>query len=121
MTCDRDLSSSLTGPWNHPVPPAWLGTLARSAVVIRSVTGLAPARRASLVILLTPLAEPMAGGTGSAVATQPAQSGVPPWSWVLIFVAVAVVAAWMKRVSASSNPSPDPAYADAHRLLSELH
>jgi len=50
-----------------------------------------------------------------------AGSGVAPWTWVLIFIAVAVVAAWMKRVSIGQSTSPDPAYADAHRLLSELH
>jgi signal transduction histidine kinase len=48
-------------------------------------------------------------------------SGVQPWTWVLLFFAVAVVAAWMKRVSIGQSSSPDPAYADAHRLLSELH
>src|SRR3954452_20245320 len=50
-----------------------------------------------------------------------AGSGVASWTWVLIFIAVAVVAAWMKRVSIGQSTSPDPAYADAHRLLSELH
>src|SRR3954454_15425059 len=45
-----------------------------------------------------------------------AGSGVAPWTWVLIFIAVAVVAAWMKRVSIGQSTPPDPAYADAHRL-----
>jgi signal transduction histidine kinase len=42
--------------------------------------------------------------------------------WYALFFAVALVSAWMRRVIRSSQaPSPDPAYADAHRLLSELH
>ncbi len=81
---------------------------------------LVAAALASLVILLTTLlAEPSAPVTLGSLAE--GTSDVPQWTWVLIFVAVAVVAAWMRRVSATARPSPDPAYADAHRLLSELH
>jgi signal transduction histidine kinase len=41
--------------------------------------------------------------------------------WMGMYFAVALVAAWMRRVIRSQGPSTDPAYADAHRLLSELH
>src|SRR3712207_1160887 len=81
---------------------------------------LVAAALASLVILLTALVnDPSA--FGGLLGTAGGQTRVPPWTWVLIFVAVSIVAAWMRRVSTAARPSPDPAYADAHRLLSELH
>lgn len=52
-------------------------------------------------------------------ATMNTQLGLA--TWVPMFVAVALVAAWAKRVTNANRPTPDPAYADAHRLLSELH
>ena len=74
---------------------------------------------ASLVILLTAmLAEPQLPGCNSVLETE---HGVGSWMWVLIFVAVSLVAAWMRRVSYDHHQLADPAYADAHRLLSELH
>ena len=82
---------------------------------------LLAASLASLVILLTTmLAEPNASPLQWLTQTD---RGVASGTWLLIFVAVAVVAAWMRRVSttSASGSSPDPAYADAHRLLSELH
>ncbi|HEY6794064.1 MAG TPA: histidine kinase [Kineosporiaceae bacterium] len=41
--------------------------------------------------------------------------------WYALFFSVALVSAWMRRVVRSQAPGLDPAYADAHRLLSELH
>jgi signal transduction histidine kinase len=41
--------------------------------------------------------------------------------WISIFVAVGLVAAWARRVMLEDQSSAEPAYADAHRLLSELH
>jgi signal transduction histidine kinase len=41
--------------------------------------------------------------------------------WYALFFSVALVSAWMRRVIRSQTPGIDPAYADAHRLLSELH
>lgn len=77
---------------------------------------LVAAGLASTVLLLTALiADPTSLGSVSG------KDGVGPWMWTLIFVAVAVVAAWTKRVASPPAASPDPAYADAHRLLSELH
>jgi signal transduction histidine kinase len=82
---------------------------------------LVAAALASLVLLLTTLVTTTAPLSAGLPGTASSQGGVPQWTWVLIFVAVSVVAAWMRRVSATTRPSPDPAYADAHRLLSELH
>ena len=42
-------------------------------------------------------------------------------SWVIIFVAVGLLGAWMRRLRDETAPDSEPAYADAHRLLSELH
>lgn len=38
-----------------------------------------------------------------------------------IFIGVPAVGAWMRRIREESAPDGEPAYADAHRLLSELH
>jgi signal transduction histidine kinase len=48
-------------------------------------------------------------------------SQLTPAMWVPMLVAVTVVAAWSRRVIGVIAPSSEPAYADAHRLLSELH
>jgi hypothetical protein len=80
---------------------------------------LVAAGLASLVILLTAL---LADPTLPVLdALLPHDQDGGSWTWVLIFVAVSVVSAWMRRVSATGSTSPDPAYTDAHRLLSELH
>jgi signal transduction histidine kinase len=42
-------------------------------------------------------------------------------SWVFIFIAVGLLGAWVRRVREGSTVEGEPAYADAHRLLSELH
>ncbi|MEJ2578603.1 MAG: sensor histidine kinase [Kineosporiaceae bacterium] len=51
--------------------------------------------------------------------TMNAQLGLA--TWAPMFVAVALVAAWSRRIATSEQPASEPAYADAHRLLSELH
>jgi signal transduction histidine kinase len=42
-------------------------------------------------------------------------------AWLFIFVAVPAVGAWIRRIRTEVAPDSEPAYADAHRLLSELH
>jgi signal transduction histidine kinase len=42
-------------------------------------------------------------------------------AWVFIFLAVPTVGAWIRRIRNEVAPDSEPAYADAHRLLSELH
>jgi signal transduction histidine kinase len=48
-------------------------------------------------------------------------SRLMPAMWVPMLVAVTLVAAWSRRVIGNASTSAEPAYADAHRLLSELH
>ena len=42
-------------------------------------------------------------------------------AWLFIFVAVPAVGAWIRRIRDEVAPDSEPAYTDAHRLLSELH
>jgi signal transduction histidine kinase len=42
-------------------------------------------------------------------------------AWIFIFVAVPTMGAWIRRIRNETAPDSEPAYADAHRLLSELH
>lgn len=44
-----------------------------------------------------------------------------PAMWAPMLVAVTLVAAWSRRVIGNAAAPSEPAYADAHRLLSELH
>src|SRR3954452_25497037 len=134
-----------------PVPhtvPAWLQPLTEALAAALVVGALHGSADLFLPYILLPIATAgiaaglgaalVAGGLASLTLILPSLSGDPsghdllnlsagnarnvqPWSWVLIFMAVAVVSAWMKRVSIVQSSSPDPAYADAHRLLSELH
>jgi signal transduction histidine kinase len=126
-----------------PLPaavPAWLQPLAET-LAAALVLGALPGRADYFVpYLLVPLATAglnagMAAAVGSAgtaavvfwltglVATAPkdAATSMDKTPWYPMFFSVALVAAWMRRVLRSQSPSTDPAYADAHRLLSELH
>jgi len=99
--------------------PYVLVPLATAGLAAGLGAALVAAGLASLVLLLTSLlADPQLSVVDSVLQTE---HGVESWMWVLIFVAVSLVAAWMRRVSTTTASSPDPAYADAHRLLSELH
>ena len=46
---------------------------------------------------------------------------VPYLQWSLMALAVAALAGWLRRIRQGDLGAPDPAYAEAHRLLSELH
>ena len=127
-----------------PLPdavPAWLQPLAETlaaALVVGALPGRADYFLPYLLIPLTTaglnaglVAAFLAAGTASvvfaltsAVASIPSIPGHAPLErqpWMVMFFSVALVAAWMRRVIRSQTPRIDPAYADAHRLLSELH
>lgn len=99
--------------------PYVLLPLATAGITAGLGAALVAAGLASLTLVLTTLSVDPSGSILFSLSGD--ASGVPPWTWVLIFMAVAVVAAWMKRVTIGQAGSTDPAYADAHRLLSELH
>jgi signal transduction histidine kinase len=127
-----------------PLPdavPAWLQPLAET-LAASLVVGALPVRADYfLPYLLIPLttagltaglvAAFVAASTASlvfalttAVATIPTELNRAPFErppWMVMFFSVALVAAWMRRVIRQQSPPTDPAYADAHRLLSELH
>lgn len=42
-------------------------------------------------------------------------------TWIFIFIAVGLLGAWIRRIRQATAPDGEGAYADAHRLLSELH
>lgn len=69
---------------------------------------------AALVATVLPLTA-VATGNGALAAV------LAPLSWVPLMLAAALVSAWMRRVTRHDGAVVEPAYADAHRLLSELH
>ena len=76
-------------------------------------TGFLAAGTTIVVILLTRLVASVPhDGTNNRLDLAP---------WFALFFSVTLVSAWMRRVVRSQTPATDPAYADAHRLLSELH
>jgi signal transduction histidine kinase len=126
-----------TVPLPDAVPP-WLQPVAETlaaALVVGSLQGRADF---FLPYLLIPLATAglnaglatglLAAGTTSVVFVLTTRMAAPvdptkvdPTTWVPMFVSVALVAAWMRRVVRIQPVIAEPAYTDAHRLLSELH
>ena len=58
--------------------------------------------------------------TSGSTAGTPLDPGRIVW-WIPLFLAVGLVAAWARRILYPFADAAEPAYADAHRLLSELH
>ncbi|HEX2810150.1 MAG TPA: sensor histidine kinase [Kineosporiaceae bacterium] len=77
------------------------------------LAGLVSASTAWLVFALT--------STVATVPRYPNYVAIDRAPWIAMFFSVALVAGWMRRVIRSAAPTIEPAYADAHRLLSELH
>jgi signal transduction histidine kinase len=126
-----------------PLPaavPTWLQPLAETLAAALVVGALPGRADYFLPYLLIPLATAgltagllpgfLSAGTAvlvfllTAVVATPAKDStvqVDRLPFFALFFSVALVAAWMRRVIRTQTPSADPAYADAHRLLSELH
>jgi signal transduction histidine kinase len=75
--------------------------------------GLACAGLASVTLTAT-----IASGQGASAALGRNDTLL---AWLFIFIAVPAVGAWIRRIRNEVAPDSEPAYADAHRLLSELH
>ncbi len=87
------------------------------------VAGLVAGVRAALWVALLSSAVLLlsAGLTTSAGSTRsPLDPAKLVW-WVPLFLAVGLVAAFARRILFPDPVAAEPAYADAHRLLSELH
>lgn len=75
--------------------------------------GLTAAGMASAALVLS-TSLPSVGPPGD-------DSQLTPAMWAPTLIAVTLVAAWSRRVIGTASTTADPGYANAHRLLSELH
>lgn len=128
-------------PLPNPVPPAVpaLAETLTSAVIIAGLgaSGLLFLPYLTVPLFIGGLTAGLAAGLACAalgavtlVATLASAGGPSAQAlnrndtlvaWLFIFVAVPAVGAWIRRIRNEVAPDSEPAYADAHRLLSELH
>jgi two-component sensor histidine kinase len=127
-----------------PVPariPAFVQPLAETVAAALIIGGLGDAGRLFLPYLVMPLLTAglnagasvalMCAGIASGVilVTLEGVGNLDPNGqaltetalWIPIFVAVALLGSWIRRIREANASEGEPAYADAHRLLSELH
>jgi signal transduction histidine kinase len=76
---------------------------------------------AGLACGVTAAAASLAAATASAESDVDYLDANVAATWVFIFLTVGLVGAWIRRVREDTTIEGEPAYADAHRLLSELH
>jgi signal transduction histidine kinase len=79
--------------------------------------GLACSSLTSVTLLAT-VATQLNGNLGSSDAWNRNSTLL---AWLFVFFAVPGVGAWIHKLRSEMEPEMEPAYADAHRLLSELH
>jgi len=121
-----------------PIIPALAETLT-AAVIIGTLgkSGLLFLPYLTVPLFLAGLTTGLAAGLGCALvagltlSATVASTGEPAanalnrndtlGAWLFIFAAVPTVGAWFRRIRSENAPDSEPAYADAHRLLSELH
>jgi signal transduction histidine kinase len=94
--------------------PYLLVPLTTAGLTAGLTAALVCAAEASLVLLVTSALVP----TPQAARDN---SFLDPMAWFPLLVAAALVSGWSRRVAQQDEPTLDPAYAYAHRLLSELH
>ncbi len=87
-------------------------------VVLGLSTGL---RRSFFAALATALVLVAAAAAANLTPDEQLQGAISASAWAPMLIAVALLSAWARRIRGVSIPAVDPAYADAHRLLSELH
>ncbi len=94
--------------------PYLLVPLTTAGLVAGLTAALVCAAEASVVLLVTSALVPKASGSDK-------NAFLDPMAWFPLLVAAALVSGWSRRMAQQDEPSIDPAYAYAHRLLSELH
>jgi signal transduction histidine kinase len=120
-----------------PIVPALAETLTAGVIIAGLTSGLLFLPYLTIPLFIAGLTAGLAAGWACAalacvtlIATIAATDapGAPALSsndtlfaWVFIFIAVPTVGAWIRRIRNEVAPDSEPAYADAHRLLSELH
>ena len=120
-----------------PVIPALAETLTAAVIIAGLTSGLLFLPYLTIPLFVAGLTAGLAAGLACAalasvtlIATIAATAGPNESSltsndtliaWVFIFLAVPTVGAWIRRIRNEIAPDSEPAYADAHRLLSELH
>ena len=72
----------------------------------------------SALAVFVPIAATLAAKQATASWNEVAATGP---SWLFIVVAVGLLGGWMRLIRESHTAEGEPAYTDAHRLLSELH
>jgi len=120
-----------------PVVPALAETLTAAVIIAGLTSGLLFLPYLTVPLFIAGLTAGLAAGLACAalasvtlIATiaateSPGQAATSSndtlIAWVFIFLAVPAVGAWIRRIRNEVAPDSEPAYADAHRLLSELH
>ena len=103
---------STTGAGGLLFLPYLVMPLLTAGLVTGAGVALGCACLASVVVLV-----PLIASGEQAGREQLVQTGL----WIPLFAGVAVLGAWIRRIRTSAENGGEPAYADAHRLLSELH
>ena len=90
-------------------------------VVPALVVGLSRGIRLALIVALVGAATLFATGLVVGRPSGEMSMLVPYLQWSLMALGVAALAGWLRHLRQDDLGAPDPAYAEAHRLLSELH
>jgi signal transduction histidine kinase len=110
------------------VAPAIIGALGMRGELFRPyllapivITGVLGGARIAAVTAVASTAMLVIGASASSSAGSQLSAATDAAAWGPMVLAVGLLAAWSRRIRRPAEPSVEPAYADAHRLLSELH